>query len=184
MKIYKHSICCDNIASSSSTSSDRYINRILHSIHVELSNAVDSIEVDYTHDDIVVVVGFDGNVKQYTVPLSDLNLSLATIDDDVSYIVNEIKRDLDIHNVDEESVASSYEFNNNAQDFVNYVKPVLEKLASVGCDVRDGRVIDYAESAAEMIANDDDHDVDFWWHVTTENDEFMDEVDALPHVDR
>lgn len=79
-----------------------------------------------------------------------------------------------------DKITSAYETNDNPNDFVNYVDAVLLKLKSVGCDVTDGEVIDYAEAAAELIANDDDHDVEYWWSETKQN--FMDEVDELPHV--
>ena len=83
------------------------------------------------------------------------------------------------HVVDE--FAHSY-FSDGSQDYVNYISAVLEKLESVGCDVHDGEVIDYAESAAELIANDDDHDVERWWRDTQSDSMFMDEIDALPHI--
>ena len=41
-------------------------------------------------------------------------------------------------------------------------------------------MIAYAEAAAELIAYDDNHDVKDWWRETKRN--FMNEVDALPHV--
>lgn len=65
-------------------------------------------------------------------------------------------------------------------DYRKYVPKVLNKLQSYGCDVNDSEVVDYAEAAAELIAEDDDHDVEYWWEETMSDRDFKAEVDELP----
>lgn len=65
----------------------------------------------------------------------------------------------------------------------DWIAQIKNKLASVGVDVNSPEAEDYAESAAELVAGDDNHDVDYWWQETQADPTFMDEVDALPHID-
>lgn len=71
---------------------------------------------------------------------------------------------------------------NDYVDYTQFIEPVKRKLASVGVDVNSPEADDYADAAAELIAYDDDHDVEYWWRATQADGEYMDEVDALPHV--
>lgn len=72
------------------------------------------------------------------------------------------------------------EYDKHSKDWIAQIK---KKLASVGVDVNSPEAEDYAEAAAELVAGDDDHDVDYWWQETQADPMFMDEVDALPHID-
>lgn len=164
---------------------ERYIHALIGDVDSKISRYVDSIKFEYDDSNIIITIGIDGTIKEYTVPYSDLQFEWDYIDDDTSYIIDEIRYDLDIYhkNIDSSIVTGAYEKNDNPQDFVNYVDPVLEKLGSVGCDIHDDEVIDYAEAAAELIANDDDHDVDYWWEATQSDDMYMDEINALPHYE-
>lgn len=71
---------------------------------------------------------------------------------------------------------------NDYVDYTQFIEPVKRKLASVGVDVNSPEADDYADAAAELIAQDDDHDVEYWWKETKSDPMYMDEVDALPHV--
>lgn len=59
---------------------------------------------------------------------------------------------------------------------------VKKKLQSVGVDTNSREAIWYMDDAVDLILQDDDHDVDYWWQETQADDRFMSEVDALPHV--
>ena len=59
---------------------------------------------------------------------------------------------------------------------------VKKKLQSVGVDTNSREAIWYMDDAVDLILQDDAHDVDYWWKETKVN--YMDEVDALPHVHR
>ena len=65
----------------------------------------------------------------------------------------------------------------------DWIAQIKNKLASVGVDVNSPEAEDYAEAAAELVSGDDNHDVDYWWQETQSDPTFMDEVDALPHID-
>lgn len=178
-----------NIIASDSTANERFIHNLIGDIEEELDREIDSISFDQDDENLYVTVTYMGHVKEYKVPFSDLTMNFDTIEQDSSYIVNTVLMDLD--NVDDEGFHdynevngstndSSYEKNDDPQDFVNYVDAVLKKLKSVGCDIDDEEVIHYAEAAAELIAYDDNHDVEDWWRETKRN--FMDEIEELPHV--
>lgn len=178
-----------NISASDSTDNERYIHNLIGDIESELEYEIDSVTFDQDDENLYATVTYRGHVKEYKIPFADLKMDFDRIGEDSSYIVNSILMDLD--NVDDEGFHdynevngstndSRYEKNDDPQDFVNYVDAVLKKLKSVGCDIDDGDVIDYAEAAAELIANDDDHDVEYWWNETKKN--FMDEIDELPHI--
>ena len=178
-----------NIIASDSTDNERFIHNLIGDIEEELDGEIDSISFDQDDKNLYATVTYRGHVKEYKIPFSDLTMNFDTIGQDSSYIVNGILMDLD--NVDDEGFHdynevngstnySRYEKNDDPQDFVNYVDAVLKKLKSVGCDIDDGDVIDYAEAAAELIANSDDHDVEYWWRETKRN--FMDEIEELPHI--
>lgn len=64
----------------------------------------------------------------------------------------------------------------------DWIAQIKNKLASVGVDVNSPEAEDYAEAAAELVAGDDNHDVDDWWQETTADSMFMYEIDALPHI--
>ena len=178
-----------NIIASDSTDNERFIHNLIGDIEEELDGEIDNISFDQDDENLYATVTYMDHVKEYKVPFSDLTMDFDTIEQDSSYVVNSILMDLDnvddegFHDYDEVNSASDdfrYEKNDDPQDFVNYVDAVLEKLKSVGCDINDREVIDYAEAAAELIAYDDNHDVEDWWRETKRN--FMNEVDALPHV--
>ena len=164
---------------------ERYIHALIGDVDSKISRYVDSIKFEYDDSNIIITVGIDGTIKEYTVPYSDLQFEWDYIDDDTGYIIDEIQYDLDTYdkNINSSIIAGAYEKNDNPQDFVNYVDAVLEKLESAGCDIHDDEVIDYAEAAAELIANDDDHDVDYWWEITQSDDMYIDEINALPHYE-
>ena len=164
---------------------ERYIHALIGDVDSKISRYVDSIKFEYDDSNIIITVGIDGTIKEYTVPYSDLQFEWDYIDDDTGYIIDEIQYDLDTYdkNINSSIIAGAYEKNDNPQDFVNYVDAVLEKLESVGCDIHDDEVIGYAEAAAELIANDDDHDVDYWWEATQSDDMYIDEINALPHYE-
>lgn len=65
----------------------------------------------------------------------------------------------------------------------DWIAQIKNKLASVGVDVNSPEAEEYAEAVAELVAGDDNHDVDYWWQETQADPTFMDEVDALPHID-
>lgn len=178
-----------NISASDSTDNERYIHNLIGDIESELEYEIDSVTFDQDDENLYATVTYRGHVKEYKIPFADLKMDFDRIGEDSSYIVNGILMDLD--NVDDEGFHdynevngstndSRYEKNDDHQDFVNYVDAVLKKLKSVGCDIDDKEVIDYAEGAAELIAYDDDHDVEYWWRETKRN--FMDEIDELPHI--
>lgn len=177
------------IASSDSAYNERFIHNLIGDIESELDGEIDNISFDQDDENLYATVTYMGHVKEYKIPFSDFTMNFDTIEQDSSYVVNGIRMDLDnvddegFHDYDEVNGStndSRYEKNDDPQDFVNYVDAVLKKLKSVGCDIDDGDVIDYAEAAAEMIANDDDHDVEYWWRETKRN--FMDEIEELPHI--
>ena len=65
----------------------------------------------------------------------------------------------------------------------DWIAQIKNKLASAGVDVNSPEAEEYAEAAAELIAADDNHDVDYWWQETQADSMFMYEIDALPHID-
>lgn len=64
----------------------------------------------------------------------------------------------------------------------DWIAQIKNKLASVGVDVNSPEAEEYAEAVAELVARDDNHDVDDWWQETTADSMFMYEIDALPHI--
>ena len=76
---------------------ERYIHSLIGDIDSKISKLVDSIQFEYNDNDIIITVKIDGTVKEYTVPYSDLKFDWDYIDDDVSYIIDEIRYDLDTY---------------------------------------------------------------------------------------
>lgn len=178
-----------NIIASDSTDNERFIHNLIGDIEEELDGEIDSISFDQDDKNLYATVTYMGHVKEYKIPFSDLTMNFDTIGQDSSYVVNGILMDLDnvddegFHDYDEVNGStndSRYEKNDDPQDFVNYVDAVLKKLKSVGCDIDDEKVIDYAEASAELIAYDDNHDVNEWWRETKRN--YMYEIEELPHI--
>lgn len=65
----------------------------------------------------------------------------------------------------------------------DWIAQIKNKLASVGVDVNSPEAENYAEAAAELVAWDDNHDVEDWWQETQADSTSMDEIDALPHIE-
>lgn len=107
-QLTNNSVNSSSIKSASSYETDeqyqeRYIHSLIGDIDSKISKLVDSIQFEYNDNDIIITVGIDGTVKEYTVPYSDLKFDWDYIDDDVSYIIDEIRYDLDTYDeIDEE----------------------------------------------------------------------------------
>lgn len=175
---------------------ERYIHTLIGDIQSELQSEVNSITFDTDDDSLIITVVYkDSAVREFHVPFSDLHYDFDEMDADVSYVINAVLYDLDTY--DEEfnreyvddvisestKVQSSDDADyNDYVDYTQFIEPVKRKLASVGVDVNSPEADDYADAAAELIAQDDDHDVEYWWKETKSDPMYMDEVDALPHV--
>lgn len=167
-----------------SDSKERYIHTLIGDIDSELGDKVDSITFDTDKNNLIITVSHSDAVREYTVPFKDLKFDWDNIESDVSYVVDEILDDLDVQNVNESTEINASEFDeldSQMSDLEDKLEAkVLEKLESVGVDVNSKEALWYADGAVDLILQDDNHDVEYWWKETKAN--YMDEVDALPHV--
>lgn len=167
---------------------ERYIHTLIGDIQSEFKGTVDSMKFDTTDDSLIITAVLGNEVKEFSVPYSDLKFDWNNIDEDTQYISNEIDEEFNREYVDDvisesTKVQSSDDIDyNDYVDYTQFIEPVKRKLASVGVDVNSPEADDYADAAAELIAQDDDHDVEYWWKETKSDPMYMDEVDALPHV--
>lgn len=167
---------------------ERYIHTLIGDIQSEFKDTVDSMKFDTTDDALIITAVLGNEVKEFSVPYSDLKFDWDNIDVDTQYISNEIDEEFNREYVDDvisesTKVQSSDDIDySDYVDYTQFIEPVKRKLASVGVDVNSPEADDYADAAAELIAQDDDHDVEYWWKETKSDPMYMDEVDALPHV--
>lgn len=149
-----------------------YVESLMVDVESELYPYTDSINYQVNDKDVTIVVVSDKGIREYTVPFDDLKMDPENHGPDVDYIINFIDRDLDL------SRDNDYE-GYNPDDW----KPaIIKKLESEGVDTSTPEAEDYIDQAAEMIQNDDDHDVDYWWNEVMSNDEWRQEINDLPHL--
>lgn len=167
---------CDKITSAAEMDSDaveRYIDNLIADVESDVIGLVKGIDWESDDNKLRATVQKDNSVFEIACPLSDLTFK--DMDKDCQYIVEAIKN---AGNVEESEAINASEdeyFEDN--DFQKYVNAVLTKLKGYGLNIEDPEVHDYAESAAELIARDDDHDVEYWWRETLAN--YRDELDEM-----
>lgn len=161
-----------NIAEDDSHYEKDYVESLMIDVESNLYPYTDSINYQIHDKDVTIVVVSDKGIREYTVPFDDLTMDPEDHGPDVDYIVNFIDRDL---NVSEDNDYESF----TPEDW----KPaIIKKLESEDVDVSTPEAEDYIDRAAEMIQNDDDHDVDYWWNEVMSNDDWRQEINDLPHL--
>lgn len=132
----------------------------------------DSINYQIHDKDVTIAVVSDKGIREYTVPFDDLTMDPEDHGPDVDYIVNFIDRDLNVSG------------DNDYEGFTpeDWKPAIIKKLESEDVDVSTPEAEDYIDRAAEMIQNDDDHDVDYWWNEVMSNDDWRQEINDLPHL--
>lgn len=170
---------CDKITSAAymdSYAKERYIHNLIGDVESAVIGLVKGI--DWESDDKALSATFQkGNtVFEISCPLTDLTFN--DLDKDCNYLVNAIKSAGKVEECEAINASEDDDFDGN--DFQKYVNLVLKKLKGYGLNTDDPEVYDYAEDAAEMIAQDDDHDVEYWWRETLSNYRYeLDEM--MPH---
>lgn len=167
---------CDRIASSSAVDSDtkeRYIHNLIGDVEANVIGLVKGIDWESNNEALSATVQKGNTVFEISCPLSDLTFN--DLDKDCKYIVKAIKSAGKVEECEAINASEYDEF--EYADFHKYVNPVLEKLKGYGLNPDDPEVYDYAENAAEMIAQDDDHDVEYWWRETLAD--FRDDLDEM-----
>ncbi len=167
---------CDNIASSAATDSDtkeRYIHNLIGDVEADVIGLVKGIDWESDDKQLSATVQKGNTVFEISCPLTDLTFN--DLDKDCNYLVNAIKSAGKVEECEAINASEYDEF--EYADFHKYVNPVLEKLKGYGLNPDDPEVYDYAENAAEMIAQDDDHDVEYWWRETLAD--FRDDLDEM-----
>lgn len=161
-----------NIAEDDSHYEKDYVESLMLDVESNLYPYTDSINYQIHDKDVTIVVVSDKGIREYKVPFDDLTMDPEDHGPDVDYIVNFIDRDLNI---------------SGDNDYDGYTpedwKPaIIKKLESEDVDVSTPEAEDYIDRAAEMIQNDDDHDVDYWWNEVMSNDDWRQEINDLPHL--
>ena len=170
---------CDKINSAAEMDSDakeRYIHNLIGDVESAVIGLVKGIDWESDDKALSATVQKGNTVFEISCPLTDLTFN--DLDKDCNYLVNAIKSAGKVEEC--EAINASEDDDFDVNDFQKYVNPVLKKLKGYGLNTDDPEVYDYAEGAAEMIAQDDDHDVEYWWRETLAN--YRDELDEMmPH---
>lgn len=167
---------CDKITSAAEMDSDaveRYIHNLIADVESDVIGLVKGIDWESDDNELRATVQKDNSVFELACPLSDLTFK--DMDKDCQYIVEAIKNAGAVE--ESEAINASEDAYFEDTDFQKYVSAVLKKLKGYGLNIEDPEVKDYAESAAELIARDGDHDVEYWWRETLEN--YRDELDEM-----
>lgn len=93
-----------NIEASINLSDDeieRYIHTLIGDIQSEFEGIVDSMKFDTTDDSLIITAVLGNEVKEFTVPYSDLKFDWNNIDEDIQYICNEIDEEFNREYVDD-----------------------------------------------------------------------------------
>lgn len=72
-----------------------YIHTLIGYIQDKLNSKVENLSVEENEEELNIVVTIGGVVLEFTVPLADLTCKFETINEDVKYIVDAIKKDID-----------------------------------------------------------------------------------------
>lgn len=167
---------CDKINSAAEMdiyAKERYIHNLIGDVESDLIGLVKGIDWESDDKELRATVQKGNSVFELACPLSDLTFK--DIDKDCHYIVEAIKNAGNVEESEAINASEDSEFENT--DFQKYVSDVLKKLKGYGLNTEDPEVYDYAEGAAELIAQDDDHDVEYWWRETLAN--YRDELDEM-----
>ena len=78
-----------------STQHDRYLHTLIGDIQSEIEHEVETIEFDQDDNNLYMTVVYMDTVKEYKIPFDDLSFEFDTIEDDVEYIANTLRADLD-----------------------------------------------------------------------------------------
>lgn len=79
-----------------STQDDRYLHNLIGDIQSEIEHEVETIEFDQDDNNLYMTVVYMDTVKEYKIPFDDLSFEFDTIEDDVEYIANTLRADLDL----------------------------------------------------------------------------------------
>lgn len=165
---------------------ERYIHTLIGDIDNELTDIVDSVTFDTDENNLIVTTAVDENVHEYSIPLKDLTMDFKSMDKDVNYVCNYIKRDINacsnIEGAEDFDDTDEYE-DFQTFDYHTLIPAVTEKLKSVGVDVDSPEADDYIDEQAFLIGESDEKDVEYWWQETQSDPMFMDVIDELPHVE-
>lgn len=167
---------CDDIMSAAEMDADateRYIHNLIGDVEAEVIGLVKGIDWESDDDELRATVQKGNSVFELACSMSDLTFK--DMDKDCQYLVEAIKNAGKVEECEAINASEDEEFEDN--DFQKYVSAVLNKLAGYGLNTEDPEVYDYAEGAAELIAQDDDHDVEYWWRETLAN--YRDELDDM-----
>ena len=85
-----------NIIASESTDNERFIHTLIGDIQSEIEHEVETIEFDQDDNNLYMTVVYMDTVKEYKIPFDDLSFEFDTIEDDVEYIANTLRADLDL----------------------------------------------------------------------------------------
>lgn len=72
----------------------RYMHTLIRGIDSGIADSVDSVTFDTDENNLIVITTVGENVHEYSIPLTDLTMNFKSIDKDVDYVCNYIKRDI------------------------------------------------------------------------------------------
>lgn len=99
----------DDVTSAVETEDDkeRYIHTLIGDIQSEFIGTVDSMKFDTIDDSLIITVVLGNEVREFSVPYSDLKFDWNKIDEDTQYISNEIDEEFNREYVDDTIIESS-----------------------------------------------------------------------------
>ena len=84
------------MSANDATYDERYLHTLIGDIQSEIEHEVETIEFDQDDNNLYMTVVYMDTVKEYKIPFDDLSFEFDTIEDDVEYIANTLRADLDV----------------------------------------------------------------------------------------
>lgn len=167
---------CDKITSAAymdSYAKERYIHNLIGDVESAVIGLVKGIDWESDDKTLKATVQKGNTVFEISCPLTDLTFN--DPDKDSNYLVKAIKSAGKVEECEAINASEDDDFVGN--DFQKYLNAVLKKLKGYGLNTDDPEVYGYAEGAAELIAQDPNHNVESWWRDTLSN--YRDELDEM-----
>lgn len=86
---------------------ERYLHDLIGDIQSEFIGIVDSMKFDAMDDSLIITVVLGDEVREFSVPYSDLKFDWNNIDEDTQYISNEIDEEFNREYIDDTVIESS-----------------------------------------------------------------------------
>lgn len=86
---------------------ERYIHTLIGDIQAEFIGTVDSMKFDAMDDSLIITVVLGDEVREFSVPYSDLKFDWNNIDEDTQYISNEIDEEFNREYIDDTIIESN-----------------------------------------------------------------------------